>query len=407
MSRKQKKRPLGFLGRWLKRLAVLLIVVLVLVNAFILITGRTYMYKGLKETYLIGRSGPGIYDSLVFDSRRIAGSSEPDNWLAGDAMKTLTEEQIQALIDVESTSFLVIQNGNIVVEHYFENHTKQTVSNSFSAAKSVIGLLVGIAIDKGMIKSLDEPITTYLDFIKPKDRTITIRHLLGMTSDIDWSESGANPLSDNAEAYYGSDLLATMKKQPFNGSPNKVFDYASGNSQLLGFILEKATGQKVSDFMSANLWEKINAESDALWSLDNENGMEKAFCCLYSTTRDYARLGQLILNNGTWGQDTIISSSMLKELTSNYILDGNRENHRYGLHYWILNDPAQRVIYARGIKGQYVMSIPDLNAVIVRTGHKRLDKAGEENVKAGEDYMIDHPMDLFLYLDIAKKILGQ
>jgi CubicO group peptidase (beta-lactamase class C family) len=405
MSRKRKKGPLGFLGRWLKRLAVLLIVVIVLVNAFILITGRTYMYKGLKETYLIGRSGPGIYDSLVFDSRKIAGGIESDNWLSGDAMKSLTDEQIQSLIDVESTSFLVIQHGKIVVEQYFDDHKKHTISNSFSAAKSVVGLLIGIAVDKGFIKSLDEPITSYLDFIEPKDSSVTIRHVLGMTSDIDWSESGANPLSDNAEAYYGSDLLTTMKKQPFKGSPNKVFDYASGNSQLLGFILEKATGQKVSDFMSANLWKKINAESDALWSLDSDGGMEKAFCCLYSTTRDYARLGQLILNNGTWGQDTIISSSMLKELTSNYILDGNRENHRYGLHYWILNDPAHRVIYARGIKGQYVISIPDLDAVIVRTGHKRLDKAGEENVKTGEDYMIDHPMDLFLYLDIAKELL--
>jgi CubicO group peptidase (beta-lactamase class C family) len=268
-------------------------------------------------------------------------------------------------------------------------------------------LLIGIAVDKGMIKSLDEPISRYLDFIAAKDSNVTIRHLLGMTSDIDWSESGSNPLSDNAEAYYGSDLLSIMKKQPFKGSPNKVFDYASGNSQLLGFILEKATGQKVADFMSENLWKKINAETDALWSLDSEEGMEKAFCCLYSTTRDYARLGQLILNKGTWGGDTIISSAMLTEITTNYVLEGNKENHRYGLHYWILNDPAHKVIYARGIKGQYIISIPDLDVVIVRTGHKRLDKAGEENIKSGEDYMIDHPMDLFLYLEIAKELLEQ
>jgi len=302
---------------------------------------------------------------------------------------------------------LVIQRGEIMAEHYFNTHTKNTVSNSFSAAKSVVGLLIGIAVDKGLIESLDQPITDFLDFIAPKDSIVTIRHLLGMTSDIDWSESGANPFSDNAEAYYGSDLLATMQKQPFKGSPNKVFDYASGNSQLLGFILEKATGQTVSEFMSENLWQKIHAESDALWSLDSENGSEKAFCCLYSTTRDYARLGQLILNGGTWGADTIISNSMFEEITTNYMLDGNRENHRYGLHYWILKDPSQKVIYARGIKGQYVISIPDLDVVIVRTGHKRLEKAGEENVKTGEEYMLDHPMDLFLYLDIAQQLLDR
>jgi CubicO group peptidase (beta-lactamase class C family) len=407
MSKKRKKGPLGFLGRWLKRLAILLLVIIVLANAFILITGRTYMYKGLKETYLIGRSGPSIYDSLVFDSRKIEGSGKQDNWLREDASKQLSAKQIQSLTEVESTSFLLIQHGKVVAEHYFDNHTKKTLSNSFSGSKSVVGLLIGIAVDKGMIKSLDEPISRYLDFIAAKDSNVTIRHLLGMTSDIDWSESGSNPLSDNAEAYYGSDLLSIMKKQPFKGSPNKVFDYASGNSQLLGFILEKATGQKVADFMSENLWKKINAETDALWSLDSEEGMEKAFCCLYSTTRDYARLGQLILNKGTWGGDTIISSAMLTEITTNYVLEGNKENHRYGLHYWILNDPAHKVIYARGIKGQYIISIPDLDVVIVRTGHKRLDKAGEENIKSGEDYMIDHPMDLFLYLEIAKELLEQ
>lgn len=407
MSNKNSKKSSSFMGRWLRRLGLTLLFLVIAANAFILLTGRTYMYKGIKETYLIGRSGPGIYDSLVFPSRTISGSNDTDGWLREGKAKALDADRIQALKEVETTSFLVIQRGEIIAEHYFNTHTKNTVSNSFSAAKSVVGLLIGIAVDKGLIESLDQPITDFLDFIAPKDSIVTIRHLLGMTSDIDWSESGANPFSDNAEAYYGSDLLATMQKQPFKGSPNKVFDYASGNSQLLGFILEKATGQTVSEFMSENLWQKIHAESDALWSLDSENGSEKAFCCLYSTTRDYARLGQLILNGGTWGADTIISNSMLEEITTNYMLDGNRENHRYGLHYWILKDPSQKVIYARGIKGQYVISIPDLDVVIVRTGHKRLEKAGEENVKTGEEYMLDHPMDLFLYLDIAQQLLGR
>lgn len=387
------------LRRWFKRLAILFVIIIILTNAFILITGRTYIYKGLKETYLIGRSGPSIYDSLVFDNRKILGTGNSDDWLSEVTKKQLSTEQIQSLIELESTSFLVVQHGKVVVEHYFDNHTKKTLSNSFSGSKSVVGLLIGIAVDKGMIKSLDEPIYKYLDFITVKDSNVTIRHLLGMTSDIDWSESRSNPLSDNAEAYYGSDLLASMKKQPFKGNPNKVFDYASGNSQLLGLILEKATGQKVSDFMSENLWKKINAETDALWSLDSEEGIEKAFCCLYSTTRDYARLGQLVLNKGIWAEDTVISSVMLKELTTNYVLD-DKENHCYGLHYWILNDPNNKVIYTRGIKGQYIISIPDLDVVIVRTGHKRLD-----NIKTGECYMIDHTVDLFLYLEITMQII--
>jgi CubicO group peptidase (beta-lactamase class C family) len=293
-----------------------------------------------------------------------------------------------------------------VVEQYFEDHTPNTKSNTFSMAKSVIGLLFGIARDKGDIPSFDVPITDYLDFIPKEHANVTIKHVLGMTSDIDWGESGKNPLSDNAEAYYGSDLRKTMAKQNFRGNPNRVFDYASGNSQLLGFILEKATGKTVSDYMQENLWMRINAQSDALWSLDREDGDEKAFCCLYATTRDYARLGQLVLNQGIWGYDTIIRPETMRELTENYVFEDGTQNHRYGLHYWVLNDPDHPVVYARGIKGQYIITIPDLDVVIVRMGHKRLDKFGQENVKEGDAYKIDHPHDLFLYLDVAKELLA-
>lgn len=387
--------------KYSKRLAILLTIIIVLANVFILLTGRTYIYKGLKETYLIGRSGPSIYDSLVFASRKIPAAENTDNWLGEVAEKKLSTEQIESLIELETTSFLVIQHGKVVVEHYFDTHTKNTRSNSFSGSKSVIALLIGIAVDKGMIKSLDQPICRYLDFIAAADSNVTLRHLLGMTSDLEWSESGSNPFSDNAEVYYGSDLLSSMKKKSFRGNPNKVFDYASGNTQLLGLILQKATGQKVSDFMSEHLWKKINAETEALWSLDSEEGREKAFCCLYSTTRDYARLGQLVLNRGLWNEERVISAAMLQELTSNYVLE-DKENPCYALQYWILKDPTHKVIYTRGIKGQYVISIPDLDVVIVRTGHKRL-----ASIESGEPYKIGHTIDLFLYLEITKKLLNQ
>jgi CubicO group peptidase (beta-lactamase class C family) len=406
MAAAKKSGAFSWVGRLVKRILLLLLFLILLVNGFILITGRTYMYKGMKETYFKGRMGPGIYDSLVFPTRTIHGGV-PDKWLSAAPTKTLNSDQLERLLDVSTTSFLVVQNQQVIIEQYFENHTPMTKSNTFSMAKSVIGLLFGIARDKGDISSFDVPITDYLEFIPKEHANVTIKHVLGMTSDIDWGESGKNPLSDNAEAYYGSDLRKTMAKQDFRGNPNRVFDYASGNSQLLGFILEKATGKTVSQYMQENLWMRINAQSDALWSLDHEDGDEKAFCCLYATTRDYARLGQLVLNQGIWGYDTIIRPETMRELTENYVFEDGTKNHRYGLHYWVLNDPDHPVVYARGIKGQYIITIPDLDVVIVRMGHKRLDKFGQENVKEGDAYKIDHPHDLFLYLDIAKELLAK
>jgi CubicO group peptidase (beta-lactamase class C family) len=405
MSAAKKSGIFSWVGKLIKRIVIAIVVLLVLANVFILVTGRTYLYKGIKETYLKGRSGPGLYDSLVFPAREIRGGV-PDMWLYGSPERTLNADQIERLLEVQTTSFLVIKNQKIVVEHYFDEHTPNTLSNSFSMSKSALGLLFGIARDKGEIPSFDLPISDYLDFIPSEHSNVTIKHLLAMTSDMDWSESGSNPLSDNAEAYYGSNLRKIMAKQAYKGNPDRVFDYASGNSQLLGFILQKATGKTVSQYMEENIWLRLNAQSSAFWSLDREDGDEKAFCCMYATTRDYARLGQLVLNNGVWGYDTIVKPATMKEITTNYVFADGKENHRYGLHYWILNDPDHKVIYARGILGQYIISIPDLDVVIVRSGHKRLDKFGQENVKEGDAYKIDHPHDLFLYLDIAKELLN-
>jgi hypothetical protein len=146
---------------------------------------------------------------------------------------------------------------------------------------------------------------------------ITIRHLLMMSSGLNWEESGKNPLSHNAASYYGTDLYGLTTNQFAIEKPGKRFEYQSGNSQLLGFIIKKATGKRVSDYASAKIWSKIGTESDAYWSLDKENGDEKSFCCIYGTSRDFARLGRLIKQNGVWNGQEIIPASYMKDFLSN------------------------------------------------------------------------------------------
>ena len=184
-----------------------------------------------------------------------------------------------------------------------------------------------------------------------------------MASGLDWKESSKDPLSENAESYYGSDLYGLVHRQKRISEPGKLFNYQSGNSQVLGFIVEKATGMGLSDYLQEKIWKPMGAEHEAYWSLDEENGDEKAFCCLYSTARDFGKLGKLILNKGKMNGRQIIPEWYMEELVSLAPMDTEEgiKNQRYGLHIWIYKDPIENIAYCRGIKGQYIMSLPKEN----------------------------------------------
>ena len=408
MSNTSHKNKPSLIRKIFRTTIIFLFLIVVAANLFILISGRTYLYKGLKETYLKGKSGPGIYDSVVFPSRKADKANNPLPWGFAKEQKELTQDEVAFLSQIKTTSFLVLQDGKIIHESYYGNHKENTKSNTFSAAKSFIGLLIGIAIDEGHINSFDDPITDYLDFSAPNDSLVTIRHLLTMSSGLNWVESDANPLSDNAEAYYGSDLPAIMRDVSFDGEPGKEYVYKSGNSQLLGIILENATGVTATKYLEKQVWSKINTENDLLWSLDQEGGMEKAFCCIYGTSRDFAKIGQLILNEGSWNGKQIISKKTLAALLQPI----NKKDRFYGMHFWRYEDPEHPVVYARGILGQYIIAIPSLNTVVVRTGHERLDKYKIPESKSNNSSFIDknqykvkHPLDLFQYISTAKRMV--
>jgi len=257
---------------------------LILVNLFIVLSGRFYLYKGIRNTYLEGRSGPGIYDLSIFPYSKIHKANETDKWIKAKAYNAynLSKQEEDFINSIDTKAFLVFKNDSIIFENYYDEHRSSTVSNSFSAAKTVVALLIGIAIEEGKIKSLDEPIGNYLPAYNSNGKEkITIRHLLMMSSGLDWQESGANPLSENAESYYGTDLLGLVNRQKSIEVPGKKFNYQSGNSQLLGFIIEKATGKSVSEYTQEKIWKRIGTEHEAYWSLDQENGDEKSSPSFY------------------------------------------------------------------------------------------------------------------------------
>jgi hypothetical protein len=263
--------------------------ILVLANLYILISGKTYIYTAVAKTYFKGQKGPGIYDADLFDQRIVKSDLKTFSFTNHPLINEgkLTEGQIARLKRNETTSLLIIKNDTVLYENYWEGHTQDTKSNSFSVAKSLVGILIGCAIEDGKINSLDDPIGDYIpEFKKTAHNKITIRHLLSMSSGLDWHESQGNPLSHNAEAYFGTDLTALILDLEIEKEPGSNFEYKSGNTQVLALILKNVLDTNLAEYASEKIWSKIGTDQDAIWSLDHENGVEKAYCCLYATTSD-------------------------------------------------------------------------------------------------------------------------
>ncbi len=335
------------------------------------ITGYTYIYKTLIYTY------PGIDDLNIFDTR-IISEKNPQQWpVASDYNKVkLTPELDSELIKRESVAFLVIKQDSIVYEHYWDKYISNSMINSFSVAKSIVGILAGIAIRDGLI-STEDPVGKYIpEFSEGNNAKLKIRHLLTMSSGLNWDESYNSLFSKTTEAYYGTDLEHQVKKLKVVEEPGKIFRYMSCNTVLLSIVISKASGMTISDFASKNLWIPLGATQPAYWSLDHFEGIEKSYCCFYSTTRDFAKIGKLYLDSGKWNGTTIVPYDyMSKSVSPNGCVDeSGKVVDYYGYHWWLMNLNTHKIFYARGILGQYIIVIPDERIIIVRLGRLRGEK---------------------------------
>ncbi|MFN3917163.1 MAG: serine hydrolase domain-containing protein [Flavobacteriales bacterium] len=379
----------------IKKIFISLILFIALVCLGLWITGYGYILVGLTSTYLVGKSGPAINERHIFENRTVSPAADPYIWQMheGAFAARLNQEQEIYLSDIKTASFLVIKNDKILFEKYWDEYSDTVPTNSFSVAKSIVSLLVGVAVNEGKIISIDQPVADYLSAFKEEGRDkITIRHLLAMSSGLKWSESGSNPFSDNARAYYGDELEKQVLNRKVVKEPGKYFEYLSGDSQLLAMVLESAVGMNLSEYASLKLWKPMGASYNAYWNLDHKDGIEKAFCCFYATPRDFALIGKLIQDGGRVGEIQLVDAAFLAEAfkPGAPLETDDKPNSRYGLHWWLLQHNGYDIIYARGILGQYIISIPREQLIIVRTGSKR------KNSNEG-----GHPEDVLEYVNIA------
>ena len=303
--------------------------------------------------------------------------------------KNIPEESLDAAIqfskEMGSHALLIYQGGEVILEKYFDGFDAQTISDTQSMHKTVLAMLVGIALDEGVIKSIDEPASNYLDEWKNDSRRlITIKHLLQQSSGLDYPGFSYHPLSDFNQLMLGEDVTKMTLQQKVYRKPNEVFEYNGVNPQNLGLLLQRAYGKRYADLLSEKLWQKI-AEDDATVILDSEKyKMTRTYCCLNATARDWLRIGILILNEGKLGQKQIVPKSWIQnmkipaETNANYgyltwLGTEHQENRIYnpkssatGFHSEPFDDPD--IVYLDGFGGQRVYIIPSKELVLVRTG---------------------------------------
>jgi CubicO group peptidase (beta-lactamase class C family) len=267
----------------------------------------------------------------------------------------------------KTLAFLIIRNDTIQYEKYFKGYSEENIVPSFSMAKSITSILIGCAIDEGLIKSVDEPITNYIpELVKNGFEKVTIQHLLQMTSGIKFNESYVNPFGDAASFYYGLNLRKQIRRMKLKTEPGRTFEYVSGNTQLLGLVLERSLGNRtISQYLQEKLWTPLGMEYDATWSIDRKkNGLEKTFCCLNARARDFAKIGRLYKNQGDWNGKQIVSKKWVQESTKLDLSDGSVNYYQY---QWWMPTPGVDFM-AEGILGQFIYVNPSKNIIIVRLG---------------------------------------
>lgn len=350
---------------------------------------------GLYSSAFLGRVlthwDSSISDCNYFPQRVIQKSDNPyryakntDNSLSqivvthSNRQKSLTS----FVKDTNTTAFIVLKNNEIIFEQYANGYDESSVNTSFSMAKSVVSLLVGIAIEKGYIDSVREPISNYISEFRNKEiGKTTIEDLLLMRSNISYEEKGFLWFGDDSLTYWHDDLrtLALTHTELTENYGGK-FHYNNYHPLLLGIILERATGVSVSLFFQRELWQKLGAENDASWSLDSDkNGFEKMESGINFIATDFLKIGSLILHDGYWRGEQIVSKEWLKAstlcefpLNANEYADTFLENKNIGYKYmWYSTPSAQEGsldIVAWGKSDQILYISPSNNLVILRTG---------------------------------------
>ena len=289
------------------------------------------------------------------------------------------------LLETHTTAFLAIRNDTILYESYFNGHDRNTPCKAFSASKNVISSLIGIAINEGHIKSVDDPLGKYIPELEDENlQEVTIRDCLMLTSGIKSDKGEIFPWNDKVKIYYSPDLRKLIAGMKSTNKAKKEFNIEEYSPTVLGMVLERATGVSITEYTEKKIWGKLGMEHNALWVTDSKkNRFEVVNSGLVATPVDLAKFGRLFLNNGLYNNTPIIPESWIKYSTVpdtlslsfwknvNYY---NGQDVYFNSMWWGLRKTETDFDFsANGHFGQRIYVAPSKNILILRFGTKSGD----------------------------------
>ena len=317
--------------------------------------------------------------------------------------RTIDELAIKAIEEYaagfDSDALIVVHQGKIQAEWYAENLDRNSLTQSQSMHKSLLALLIGVAIEESIIDSADDPVGKYIEEWRNRPRgDITLRELMMMSSGLAQYKFTLNPFTDDFRWLYSGDTLPYVLKTPMaDWDPGTHFDYNNINSELLGTVLERTSGMRYADYLEQKLWKPMGGDKALIW-LDSEFGDAFTSCCLMATATDWARIGQMMLNRGEINDNRIVPADWIEAM-----IRPSPVSKWYGLQTWLayeieVNPRSQKpsamgaysrkepflardVYYFSGRGAQRVYIVPSRDLVIVRLG----PALGRNPLKAGWD----------------------
>ncbi len=382
--------------KFLKKFFKWIIILFGLLIIVLYITDTDYLIKAVRTIYLTGHSTAYLEDYKKFDNQPIKNGTA-NLWPNHKDYNTIKEtEGLNQINKANGTiAYLIIKNDSIWFENYYGGFNKDSKSNSFSMAKSYVSGLMGKAIKEGYIKGLDQPVGDFIpEFSEGLAAKMTVGDLSSMASGTNWDEHYYSPLSITTRAYFDDDLAKVMLGLKVVDEPGQAFKYSSGDTQMLAMVIEKATGKKMYNYLTESFWIPLGCEHPTLWQVDSEgHDLVKAYCCIASNARDFARYGKLYKDHGKWNGKQILDSTFVaKSLKPRF---ANASIYGYG--WWLKDIGDKHFFMMRGHLGQYVIVEPSDNVIIVRLGHSK-----------GSNNEIGHyTSDIDTYIQEAYKMLNQ
>ena len=372
-------------GKWLKTAGVILAVL----GASVVVTLASSPY--LRRWALL--RGPDVYDYERLPARTVPRGPEPlrlpaattGDWLAAlrlahDGHPIARQAALDDfLAEHETTAFIVVKDGRLLAERYFNGFARDSLFKSFSISKSVLSALIGIALAEGRIESLDDPVTKYLPEMRdPAFARATLRHCLDGTAGIRYAR-GYMPWVPEPRMYYTTDVRGYLLGAVIEREPGQRFAAENLSPLVLGYVLERALARDpsvpdIATYLSGKLWGPLGAEYDARWNLDRERGgLEKTESGLSARAIDLTKFAVLYLQGGRWGSRQLVPAAWVAESTT---MDAderapNQWESGFFKHQWwgrTVAGPGRPDFYANGHFGQRLYVSPRKNLVLVRMG---------------------------------------